>query len=318
VSNHGVAAAAGHAAALAAHTWPNMTTDLRERVYFTHDNGGRPFRVVVRPRVDGAATVEVEFNQLHVEAGNDARERRRARQQPGWAPPENAFRHREVGIQDDAAEGEGELRVWPPPRPAVDPNWPGALEAGLLADADGRGEGAAAAEAADLAADADRSPGLTEAAVTADSWKAPPDGPCVVLEADQVFVGRSRAGWPGVSSFSPEEDALYAGNTLLVRLTEARAPPLSYALIAGSTVMQLVFQEAVTAYYSPVGNNDVPYPVAVTAHDVIELLSFHRLPRAAFGPAPTVGDLIGGAPFYRRVMPVAQLFAPAPDSDDDE
>lgn len=72
--------------------------------------------------------------------------------------------------------------------------------------------------------------------------------------AQKTFVGLSRG-----SISSGATGRWTNGNSILVQLSRLR-----YVFI-GSSIASFTAPQEITAYYSPVGNNDVPYPVARTA-----------------------------------------------------
>jgi hypothetical protein len=314
-------------------------------VYFTHDNGGTPFRVEAAPGPDGLFEVRVARNQREADeaaawaAGAPARRRLAAEAAEQGLPPPGprAITVAELlaqlaqlspagsdgGGPDDDVVDDGDDGGAAPPEPEGRANWPGTLEAAAPAGPAGRAPGAEAAEAAAWARDAATSAARDAAARADGLWAPPPAG--LRLRAREVLVGRSRAGWPGAAHPDPERDGEVAGNTLLLRLDPADVPGgwdgggVPYAFVGGDSVRLLSFPEPVTAFYSPLGNSDVPYPVAVTPSWVVALWSgVQVLPRAAFGPAPAVGDFIAQAPFLaagpQAPLPDAGPPGPRPDA----
>lgn len=67
--------------------------------------------------------------------------------------------------------------------------------------------------------------------------------------------------WPGVDDEHPE----YIGNSVLIDLGKQ-----NYLHVA-ETVCMVHFDSPVLEYRSPVGNNDVPYPLAFTAHRIYHM-----------------------------------------------
>lgn len=72
------------------------------------------------------------------------------------------------------------------------------------------------------------------------------------------------------------------GNSLLLRLPPKRGARGAHRYVhVGSPVVEFETGDPIRAFESPVGNNDVPYPVALSASEVFFLAELVRLPRAA-------------------------------------
>lgn len=71
------------------------------------------------------------------------------------------------------------------------------------------------------------------------------------------YIGKS-SGLTKSCAHKKEESKLFNGNTILLQLTENK-----YVYIS-KDIYELKINEKIKKYYSPVGNNDVPYPVILT------------------------------------------------------
>lgn len=61
-----------------------------------------------------------------------------------------------------------------------------------------------------------------------------------------------------MTRFSGGVGSKFDGNSILLHLDDLR-----YVYI-GSEIYEFTAKEEITKYYSPIGNNDVPYPVAIS------------------------------------------------------
>lgn len=94
-----------------------------------------------------------------------------------------------------------------------------------------------------------------------------------------VRVGKSPKN--NMTEFSGGHGAKFDGNSILLLLRENKGGCV-YAFV-GDTVYEFSTQDPVVKFHSPVGNNGVPYPVALTARHVYFLLEaprHHRKDRA--------------------------------------
>lgn len=72
------------------------------------------------------------------------------------------------------------------------------------------------------------------------------------------------------------------GNSLLLRLPPARKGGAAHRYVhIGAAVYGFVTRDPITAFESPVGNSDVPYPVALSKSEVFFLGDDRRMPRDA-------------------------------------
>jgi hypothetical protein len=90
-------------------------------------------------------------------------------------------------------------------------------------------------------------------------------------QAEHVFVGISRPC--EMTRFSGGIGKKFDGNSVLVHLKDAQNP-LKYLFI-GEKISTFTAPEPILYYYSPVGNNDVPYPLARTQSFVLFLCGEH-------------------------------------------
>jgi len=77
-------------------------------------------------------------------------------------------------------------------------------------------------------------------------------------DVDKVFVGKSPLN--DTTRFSGGHGSNFDGNSILVKLSK---PENRYVFI-GERIYEFTAPEQITHYYSTVGNNDVPYPIAVS------------------------------------------------------
>jgi len=117
-------------------------------------------------------------------------------------------------------------------------------------------------------------------------------------QAEHVFVGTSRPC--ATTRFSGGIGKRFEGNTILVHLKDAQNP-LKYLFI-GERIATFTAPEPITHYYSPVGNSDVPYPVARTQsfalflgheHVYFPIKSFESVSASDADYTEAWGDLYG-------------------------
>lgn len=89
--------------------------------------------------------------------------------------------------------------------------------------------------------------------------------------------------WIGTSSgrkphcdHKPSEAKQFYGNSILIQISAKK-----YVYI-GEEVREFSLASVPVHYHSPIGNNDVPYPVIVTDKDVIFMLDMVSVPRSIF------------------------------------
>lgn len=106
----------------------------------------------------------------------------------------------------------------------------------------------------------------------------------------RTFVGKS----PKIEAteFSGGHGKGFTGNSILLRLT-----PHKYVFIGGS-IYTFETDDPITTYYSPVGNSDVPYPVAYGRNTAYFMLDHKGLPSAAMKGLPLKERIDGYAYFY--------------------
>jgi len=82
------------------------------------------------------------------------------------------------------------------------------------------------------------------------------------------------------------------GNSILLHLAGDR-----YMFI-GSTIYEFTMEDTVTAYYSAIGPNDVPYPVLVGSENVYFMLDKKYVPRSVFVGPMTAGEWADAYSYY--------------------
>jgi hypothetical protein len=83
------------------------------------------------------------------------------------------------------------------------------------------------------------------------------DKPIKKYKFIKKYIGKS-SGLSKACAHKKEESKLFNGNTIVLQLTTTKF------VYIGSTIYEFSIKEKVKKYYSPVGNNDVPYPVLLT------------------------------------------------------
>jgi len=95
-------------------------------------------------------------------------------------------------------------------------------------------------------------------------------------DADKVFIGKS-SGRARMSDHTVAQAKNFIGNSILLKVGE------SYIYV-GDKIYQFTPTDEIEAYYSLVGNNDVPYPVALGKENVYFMLDKKYVPRTLFSP----------------------------------
>jgi hypothetical protein len=91
----------------------------------------------------------------------------------------------------------------------------------------------------------------------------------------KVFVGHSTGRMP-MSDHKPAQAKQFNANSILLQLS-----PKKFAYI-GHEIYEFVTSDEPVAYYSLVGNNDVPYPVLLGAKEVYFMLEHVHVRREDF------------------------------------
>ena len=89
------------------------------------------------------------------------------------------------------------------------------------------------------------------------------------------WIGHS-SGKTSACDHKPAQSKLFDGNTVLIKISAQK-----YVFI-GHEIYEFSLTDKVKEYHSPVGNNDVPYPVIITDEDVIFLLDMVAVPKSVF------------------------------------
>lgn len=114
--------------------------------------------------------------------------------------------------------------------------------------------------------------------------------------AREVYVGKS-SGTSEACDHGKKQARLFDGNTLLLQLNGG-----DYIFIGEFIYsFSLVDGDEVDAYYSPVGNNDVPYPVLLGKKNVYFMLDKRYVPRSEFPKDQTWEDAYRS--FYGNFTP---------------
>ena len=85
------------------------------------------------------------------------------------------------------------------------------------------------------------------------------------VNAKEVFIGKS-SGKSDLSDHTPAEARHYIGNSILLELSAKK-----YMYI-GSEIYEFQTEDKIESYYSLVGNNDVPYPIALGTDNIYFML----------------------------------------------
>jgi hypothetical protein len=91
----------------------------------------------------------------------------------------------------------------------------------------------------------------------------------------KVFVGRS-TGTSVLADHTVAQAHNFDGNSILLQLS-----PRKFAYV-GHEIYEFVTSDAPVAYFSPVGNNDVPYPVLLGKKEVYFMLDHNHVRREDF------------------------------------
>jgi len=93
----------------------------------------------------------------------------------------------------------------------------------------------------------------------------------------KIFIGKDSGKCNGSSLISSKLDVSFSiGNTILLQLTKNR-----YVFIEGS-VYEFSTNDEIVKYFSLIGNNDVPYPVALGKENVYFMLDNQYIPKKYF------------------------------------
>lgn len=91
----------------------------------------------------------------------------------------------------------------------------------------------------------------------------------------KIFVGRS-TGTGAFADHTPAQAKKFDGNSILLQLS-----PRKFAYI-GHEVYEFTTNDTPVAYFSVIGNNDVPYPVLLGTKEVYMMLDHKHLRREDF------------------------------------
>lgn len=93
-------------------------------------------------------------------------------------------------------------------------------------------------------------------------------------DVDKVFIGKS-SGRARMSDHTVAQAKNFIGNSILLKVGK------SYVYV-GDKIYQFTPTDEIEEYYSLVGNNDVPYPVALGKENVYFMLDKKYVPRVFF------------------------------------
>jgi len=85
------------------------------------------------------------------------------------------------------------------------------------------------------------------------------------VKAKEIFIGKS-SGKSHISDHSPGQAKEFIGNSILLELSAKK-----YMYI-GSEIYEFHTEDTIESYYSLVGNNDVPYPIALGTDNIYFML----------------------------------------------
>ena len=88
---------------------------------------------------------------------------------------------------------------------------------------------------------------------------------------EKKFIGNSPMN--EMTKFSGGYGPAFRGNSILLKL-KSQSPMLRYVFI-GDQIYEFSTDEPILKYTSPVGNNDVPYPIAVSKNFVYFIVIDH-------------------------------------------
>ena len=91
------------------------------------------------------------------------------------------------------------------------------------------------------------------------------DGLVKTVKAKEVFIGKS-SGKPYLADHTPAEAKQFIGNSILLELTDD-----TYIYI-GKEIYEFQTEDTIESYYSLIGNNDVPYPIALGTDNIYFML----------------------------------------------
>ncbi|HNO22613.1 MAG TPA: hypothetical protein PKK94_06520 [Leptospiraceae bacterium] len=91
---------------------------------------------------------------------------------------------------------------------------------------------------------------------------------------EKVWVGKSISN--DMTKWVKTDTKEFLGNSILVKLNASRY------LFIGESVFEFTPNEEIQTFYSPVGNNDVPYPYAIGEEYVYFMIERKRLPISEF------------------------------------
>ena len=85
------------------------------------------------------------------------------------------------------------------------------------------------------------------------------------VNVKEVFIGKS-SGKPYMADHTPAEAKQFIGNSILLELSANK-----YMYI-GKEIYEFQTEDKIESYYSLIGNNDVPYPIALGTDNIYFML----------------------------------------------
>jgi hypothetical protein len=84
---------------------------------------------------------------------------------------------------------------------------------------------------------------------------------------DKIFIGKSILN--EMTRFSGGYGKKFDGNTIIIKPTKTN----SYLYLGGNDIVSFTTKYEIVKYFSPIGNNDVPYPYAIDTKNNYYLLA---------------------------------------------
>lgn len=109
-----------------------------------------------------------------------------------------------------------------------------------------------------------------------------------------IFIGKS-SGKCNSCDHTPRQARQFVGNSILLQINSKK-----YIHI-GMEIFEFEMKDDIEAYYSPVGRNDVPYPLVLGKENVYFLLDKKYVPRTLFPENQVWEDAY--APYYGTFTP---------------
>ena len=86
---------------------------------------------------------------------------------------------------------------------------------------------------------------------------------------ENIFIGKSP--YNSMTSFSGAYGSIHDGNSILLHIKDNEYIWIGYQIYSFTSLSKI------TEFYSPIGNNDVPYPYAIDENNNYYLLLHHKI-----------------------------------------